>query len=149
MVGGGIGADASVDLNTIPLAAIERVEIVKDGGATIYGGDAIGGVVNLITRRELAGSEVSALASTTQHGDGAEYDLSFATGYSSDDRRTHLVLSAGYQDHGPVLTGDRAFARSQLRYDFARGTTTPVLSTATPGGRYSWWWSTSSRRKRC
>src|SRR6185436_12672645 len=56
-VSGGTGADSTVDLNTIPLAAIERVEILKDAGSSVYGSDAVGGVVNIITRSNFNGTE--------------------------------------------------------------------------------------------
>jgi outer membrane cobalamin receptor len=55
-VSGGLGADASVDLNTIPLAMIERVEIAASGASAIYGADAVAGVVNIITRRDYSGA---------------------------------------------------------------------------------------------
>src|SRR5690606_20309497 len=58
----------AVDLNTIPLAAIERVEILRDGASSIYGTDAIGGVINFITKKDFRGAEVSAFVDTTQQG---------------------------------------------------------------------------------
>src|SRR5262245_9241399 len=69
-VPGGTGADASVDLNSIPTAAIERVEVLKDGASAVYGSDAIGGVVNIITRKDFAGSEIYAFGGTSNYGDG-------------------------------------------------------------------------------
>src|SRR6185436_15662469 len=68
VVNGGAGADASVDINAIPLAALERVEILKDGASALYGADAVGGVVNLVTRPQYDGADVSLLTSTSQHG---------------------------------------------------------------------------------
>ena len=62
MVPGGTGADASVDLNSIPVSAIERIEILKDGASAVYGSDAIAGVVNIITRRKFEGAELSSTA---------------------------------------------------------------------------------------
>ncbi|HEY9101494.1 TonB-dependent receptor plug domain-containing protein, partial [Chitinimonas sp.] len=60
------------DLNTIPIGAIERVEVLKDGASAIYGADAIGGVINFITRRDYAGGEISGGYGITDRGDGAE-----------------------------------------------------------------------------
>ena len=60
VVASGLGADDSVDIGTIPLAMIERVEVLKDGASAIYGSDAIAGVVNIITRQNFTGSEASA-----------------------------------------------------------------------------------------
>src|SRR6185295_2358409 len=54
-VAGGTGADASVDLNSIPTSAIQRIEILKDGASAVYGSDAISGVVNIITRKDFSG----------------------------------------------------------------------------------------------
>lgn len=135
MVNGGPGADAAVDLNAIPLPMIERVEILKDGASAVYGADAVGGVVNLITRSRFDGLDVSLLTSTSQRGDGTEYDGSFATGFTTDDKRTYLVLSGGYQRHDAVFAGDRAFSAFQTSYDFASRTQTRNASLATPGGR--------------
>ncbi|TMQ12012.1 MAG: TonB-dependent receptor [Deltaproteobacteria bacterium] len=135
VVNGGSGADAAVDINAIPLPMIERVEILKDGASALYGADAIGGVVNLITRPQFDGIEISLLTSTSQRGDGTEYDASFVTGLTTSDRRTYLVVSGGYQRHYPVFASDRAFSAFQRSYDFTARTETRHTSLATPGGR--------------
>src|SRR4051812_28495709 len=135
MVNGGSGADAAVDITTIPLAMVERVEILKDGASMLYGADAVGGVVNIVTRPQFDGLDASLLTSTSQHGDGTEYDASAVTGFASEDRGTYLVLSAGYQRHKPVLAGDRAFSQFQDSYDFASRTATRNQSLAAPDGR--------------
>jgi iron complex outermembrane receptor protein len=135
IVNGGPGADAAVDLNVIPLPVIERVEILKDGASALYGSDAVGGVVNLITRPQYDGTDVSLLTSTSQRGDGTEYDLSFVTGFTTRDKHTYLVISAGHQRHDAVFAGDRAFSTFQKSYDFANKTETRNASLATPGGR--------------
>ncbi|HEX4417525.1 MAG TPA: TonB-dependent receptor [Kofleriaceae bacterium] len=135
VVAGGPGADAAVDINAIPLAAIERVEIMKDGASVRYGADAVGGVVNVITRPQFNGTDVSLLTSTSQRGDGTEYDASFVTGIATDNKRTYLVVSGGYQHHDPVFAGDRGFSAYQNSYDFTTKTATQNASLATPGGR--------------
>jgi outer membrane receptor protein involved in Fe transport len=135
LVNGGPGADAAVDVNAIPLPMIERVEILKDGASAIYGADAVGGVVNLITRPQFDGTDVSLLTSTSQRGDGTEYDASAVTGFTTRDRDTYLVVSLGYQHHDPVFAGDRGFATFQNSYDFATRTQTRNASLAAPGGR--------------
>lgn len=135
MVNGGPGTDASADLNSIPLAVIERVEIMKDGASAIYGADAIGGVVNLITRPEFDGTDVSLLTSTSARGDGTEYDASFVTGFTTPNKHTYLVLSAGYQRHAAVFAGDRGFSTFHNSYDFARNAATRSISLAAPSGR--------------
>jgi iron complex outermembrane recepter protein len=109
VVPGGTGADASVDLNSIPLAVIERVEVLKDGASAIYGSDAVGGVVNIITRDDFEGQEATAYTGTTQRGDGFVYDLSFVTGAST--KKSNIVFSAGYTHQGEILAGERDFSK--------------------------------------
>jgi outer membrane receptor protein involved in Fe transport len=135
VVNGGNGVDSAVDINAIPLPMIERVEIIKDGASTMYGADAVGGVVNLVTRPQFDGLDVSLLTSTSQHGDGTEYNASFVTGFTTKDKNTYLVLSAGYQQHNPVFGGDRPFSSVQKGYDFARKIETRSSSLAAAGGR--------------
>ncbi len=65
------GDAAGVDLNSIPAAAIQRVEILLDGASSLYGSDAIGGVINFITRKDFSGIEINALAGNTTEGGGA------------------------------------------------------------------------------
>src|SRR5207249_12286332 len=93
VVPGGTGADASVDLNAIPLAVIERVEVLKDGASAIYGSDAIAGVVNIITRDDFRGVETTVYTGASQRGDGLIYDLSAVGGVGND--RGNLMFSAG------------------------------------------------------
>jgi len=135
MVNGGLGADATVDLDAIPLAAIERVEILKDGASAIYGADAVGGVVNLVTRPQFNGVDVSLLTSTSQRGDGTEYDASVVTGFRTRSKRTFLVAAVSSQQHGAVFAGDRDFSTFQRSYDFANRSEVRTDSSATPGGR--------------
>jgi iron complex outermembrane receptor protein len=135
IVNGGPGADSAVDVNAIPLAVIERVEVLKDGASAIYGADAVGGVVNLVTRTQLDGVEVSLLTSTSQRGDGTEYAGNLSTGFMSSDKRTYFLLSGGYQQHDPVFAGDRALSTFQRSYNFATRTESHTTSLAAPSGR--------------
>jgi outer membrane receptor protein involved in Fe transport len=115
MVPGGTGADASVDLNTIPTAAIERIEILKDGASAVYGSDAIAGVVNVITRRGFRGTELTAYGGTSQRGDGQTYDINATTGTAGE--RGSVVFSGGYYKQNTVWAGDRDFSKYQLFLD--------------------------------
>ena len=72
---------SSVDLNSIPLAAIDRVEILKDGASAIYGTDAIGGVINFILKRDYKGFEATAFGDVTEHGDGNIFRASLLGGF--------------------------------------------------------------------
>ncbi|WP_300390945.1 TonB-dependent receptor [Henriciella sp.] len=92
-------AQLFVDTNTLPSAAIGRIEVLKDGAAAVYGSDAIAGVVNFITRDDLEGFEVSAQYETFEGTDG-EYDVSAAYGLQGDN--WNWVTSAGYQFRSEV-----------------------------------------------
>ena len=74
---GGTGLGGAVDLNTIPTAAVERIEVLKDGASTIYGSDAIAGVVNVILRKNFDGAEANAYLGQYDKGDGfrQSYDV--------------------------------------------------------------------------
>ena len=133
-VPGGNGADASVDLNSIPSAAVERIEVLKDGASAVYGSDAIAGVVNLITRKRFNGAEIAGYAGTSTHGDGQTYDINFTAGTSGD--RGSLLFSGGFYTQKPVWGGDRAFAAIPLSYD-AAPTAPGTLTTSGKPGPYS------------
>lgn len=75
------GDSVGVDLNNIPAAAIQRVEILLDGASALYGSDAIGGVINFITRRDYQGVEVNALVGNTQEGGAGKRSASVAGGW--------------------------------------------------------------------
>src|SRR4029453_17788611 len=66
----GLGADTSVDLNTLPMSFIERVEVLASGASAAYGADAVGGVVNIVTRQTNSGLQLSGTRTITDHGDG-------------------------------------------------------------------------------
>ena len=112
---GGNGANSSVDLNSIPSAVIERIEVLKDGASAIYGSDAIGGVINLITRKRFDGAEASGYLGTSGHGDGKIYDFSATAGTSGE--RGSMMFSAGYYQQTAAWSGDRDFSKIPRAYD--------------------------------
>ncbi len=133
-VPGGVGANSSVDLNSIPASAVERVEVLKDGASAVYGSDAIGGVVNIITRSEMEGLEVEFYEGVSGTGDGEALDFSATAGLKSE--KGSILFSAGYHNQKPVWTGDRSFSASDKTYDWEKndGTFTTSGSSATPEG---------------
>ena len=133
VVASGLGADDSVDLGTIPLAVIDRIEVLKDGASAAYGSDAIAGVVNIITRQDFNGTEATAYLGTSQHGDGTDYDLSMVTGHSS--KKGNILFSAGYQHQDQIMAGDRDFSKQTYAYDFENKMATLSGSSAGPTGR--------------
>jgi len=105
MVSSGTGADSSVDLNTIPVAMIKSIEILKDGASAVYGSDAIAGVVNIITKKDYEGTTVTAEASQAEQGDGTTSGFSILHGMDFADG--NLVLGAQYAKRGEVIQSDR------------------------------------------
>lgn len=102
--------DNFVDLNSIPLAAIERIEVLKDGASAIYGSDAIAGVINIILRKEFEGSDVTVTAGTSAEGDANESRLSLVSGFASS--KDSLSFAFDYFKRDPVLRGARDFSKS-------------------------------------
>jgi outer membrane receptor protein involved in Fe transport len=135
LVPGGTGADTSVDINSIPLAVIERVEVLKDGASAIYGSDAIGGVVNIITRTDFHGTEASIYTGVSPAGDGLTYDASFVTGHNSENKKGNILFSAGIQEQQSIFAGDRAFSKIDRDFDFDAKTVSIGGSPTIPNGR--------------
>ena len=127
---GGTGLGGAVDLNTIPTAAVERIEVLKDGASSIYGSDAIAGVVNVILRQNFDGAEANAYLGQFDKGDGTTQAYDFTVGSVGD--RWSAMLGVGYVKQEPVWAGDRDISAVPV---FG---STPGLggSSTTPDGRY-------------
>ena len=96
-----------VDLNSIPFAAIERVEVLKDGASAIYGTDAIGGVINFITKTDVQGVVANASADVTEDGGGNLFRYSLVGGWGSLDKDGwNIMASLAVADH-KRLDGDQ------------------------------------------
>jgi iron complex outermembrane recepter protein len=90
---------AAVDVNQIPFGAIERIEVLKDGASAIYGTDAIGGVINFITRKDFTGIGLTAFSDITERGDAPIYRISGIAGYGDLDANGFNVMAAvSYSD---------------------------------------------------
>jgi len=101
---------SAVDVNQIPFAAIDRIEILKDGASAIYGTDAIGGVINFITKTDFTGIDVSGFTDTTQEGGANIYRLSGTIGYGKLDEQGFNVMASVSKSWNKALFGsDRDF----------------------------------------
>ncbi|WP_085300161.1 TonB-dependent receptor [Cognaticolwellia mytili] len=107
MVSSGTGADSAVDLNTIPVAMIKNIEILKDGASAVYGSDAIAGVVNIITKKDFVGTELTLDGSQTDKGDGTSKGASILHGLELAEG--NLVVGLQYSDRGEIIQSDRDF----------------------------------------
>jgi len=107
------GAGAAVDVNMIPLSAIERIEILKDGGSAIYGADAVAGVVNFITRKDFQGVEITGRYGISGHGDGEEKGANLAAGFGNYEKDGYNILFAlDYFKREPIFRKDRDISKT-------------------------------------
>ena len=120
------GDNAGVDLNNIPAGAIQRVEVLKDGASAIYGTDAMGGVINFITRRDYQGLDVKVYALGTQDGGAGKQSLTLSGGVGDLARDGFNVFATlDVQKLGALGSQQRDFIRE---YDLP-GRLAPQLSS--------------------
>jgi len=102
-----------VDLNQIPFAAVDRVEVLKDGASSIYGTDAIGGVINFILRKDFKGLSASATADVTEAGGGNILRGSVVGGFGDLDKdRFNLLATLSVSDHKKLAGSERSFVNT-------------------------------------
>jgi iron complex outermembrane recepter protein len=131
-IGGG------ADLSAIPLAVIERIEILKDGASAVYGTDAIAGVINFILRKDFQGAEASATLLDTQHGGARQtrYSATIGAGDVGKDR-WNAFFTADYMKQDPLAAKARAISHTayipELGIDGTTGNSVPA-NISQPGG---------------
>lgn len=103
--------DGSVDLNTIPEALIDSVEVITGGASTTYGSDATAGVVNFRLKRNFHGVEMHAEAGTSDYGDGGSYRIGAVTGGEFAEGRGSAVISFDYTKRDRALAYNRDYYR--------------------------------------
>ncbi|MEP7183969.1 MAG: TonB-dependent receptor [Betaproteobacteria bacterium] len=137
------GAQAAVNLNNIPIVAIERIEILTDGASSVYGSDAIGGVVNFITRRDLSYGEITAGINVPDGNVGKEVSFSAVKGFGELEKDGfNLLLAASRNKRDPLKATDREYAKSGLynfseggrEYQFQLGSPSPIPGNIVVGG---------------
>src|SRR6185437_13861901 len=127
------GLRGAVDLDQIPTSVIESVQVLKDGASSIYGSDAIAGVVNIITRKTFVGAEASGYIGEDNYGntwDGPTKQYSAMLGFGND--RGNVTIDAQYQQNDEVHDCSRPI--SCVPYYG-----TPVGSSFSPNGRYEFY----------
>jgi iron complex outermembrane receptor protein len=133
---------SAVDVNQIPFAAIERIEVLKDGASAIYGTDAIGGVINFITKSNFEGLALNGFVDITEEGDSPIYRLSGTVGYGDIDEDGFNVMAAVSKSWSGVLYGsDRDFVNGDqpnrgLSVD-TRGTPIATMFPANPNSIFA------------
>ena len=111
---GGISGAEGVNLAAIPFAAIERVEVLKDGASAVYGSDAIGGVINFIMRQDFSGVDATAwYGAPTRSGGGDQYQLMATVGYGDLAKdKWNAFLSVNYSEQKSLDQFDRNFSNT-------------------------------------
>ena len=127
----GAGPNSTNDVNSLPINVVERVEVLKEGASAVYGSDAVGGVVNIITRKNYKGAEFTADGGISMHGDARRHDLSFAYGASSEKGR--LLVGMNYNKQNALPASSRNFSKNAL-YLYS-GVVSPAGSSRNPLGR--------------
>ncbi|HEY6640999.1 TonB-dependent receptor [Povalibacter sp.] len=131
------GVRTFVDLNSIPFDAVERIEVLKDGGSAIYGSDAVAGVVNIILRDKFDGLTISGETGVTSRGDGDTYRLSAMGGTSSERFSGYVAVEALKEE--AIAQGDRGgyLGTSDLRsigfFDNRQGARAAGFGNFSPG----------------
>lgn len=129
IVSGGIKGE-SIDLNMLPISAIERIEVLKDGASSIYGSDAIAGVVNIILKKHYEGIETEAFYGASSRDDLRTQTINASFGYAFEN--SNLFINTNIFDQGEIFSRDRSLSatadgRSRGGIDFR--------SSATPNAR--------------
>ena len=127
-----------VDTNTVPQAALERVEVLKEGATATYGSDAIAGVVNFITRENFEGFEVSGGYQTTTESSQDTVDVNFLGGINIGDS-TNLLLSGTFRQQDPLSSAERPFTTENAISTLGRSfiAIAPTTGTGAYAGTYS------------
>ncbi|WP_154222259.1 TonB-dependent receptor domain-containing protein [Marinicella rhabdoformis] len=125
----GSGVSNAVDMNTIPVGIIERIDISKDGASAIYGADAIAGVVNIITKTAMQGGQVRVYGGAFDEGDGETGSLDLTFGTQTD--KIDMLFNVGYTEQREVSAEDRFLSQFPVPF-----TGVTQGSSGTPQGRF-------------
>ena len=105
----GISPNGYQDISQIPGVMVERIEVLKDGASSIYGSDAMAGVINIITRKNFDGAEANVYTGQYSQGDGKKESYDFMVGFSGD--RGSVTVAAEYHNEEEVWAKDRWFSQ--------------------------------------
>ena len=121
-----------IDLNQIPAALIDNIEILTGGASSVYGSDAIAGVVNVKLKKQFEGVEFDANYGQTSENDGESTAFNLTLGGNFAEGRGNAVMAFTYDDRKAVFQGDRPFSQLQYGRDLL-----PLGSGTVPDGRYT------------
>jgi iron complex outermembrane receptor protein len=119
-----LNAQLNVDTNSIPSAAIERVEIISGGASAVYGADAVAGVVNFILKDRFQGLDLTARYGMTEEGDGEETQVSALMGTTFSEGRGNIMVGMEYADRGRAYDTNRDWLRRNFSNPYTAGNET-------------------------
>ena len=102
------GTDAFADLNSIPISAVDRIEILKEGASAVYGSDAIAGVINIILKNNYTGAEIESYIGNTTEKDSLEVRETMLSGFANE--KFHIMVNANYYHRNSIASRDRDFS---------------------------------------
>ena len=124
-----------VDMNTIPNAIIERIDVLKDGASSTYGADAVAGVINVITKKEIKGLHANVSAGISQRGDAGERRADLTWGYGDlNDQGFNFYVSGEYMKQDPLWARDRDYPFNTLDWSRICGASGSCLPNHTWNG---------------
>ena len=125
------------DPNSIPADMIERIDVLTTGASSVYGSDAVGGVVNFILRKNYQGAQFSTNVGESDHNDGAQIGYKFSFGQTSD--KGSIMAGVDYNKQDGVQAGNRSFSKNSVSLYGTNGTgpSAPQPPTANIGGSTS------------
>ncbi len=99
-----------VDMGIIPDAIVQKVEVLKDGASSTYGADAVAGVVNVITKKQVQGVHINASGGVSSRGDGGEQRIDVTAGYGDlDEQGFNVYINGSYRKNSPIWARDRDY----------------------------------------
>jgi outer membrane receptor protein involved in Fe transport len=127
-------SNGTVDVNIVPAALIENIEVVTGGASAVYGSDAIAGVTNFTLKKDFEGVAIDSGYAKTAQSDGAEWTSSLTVGSNFSEDRGNAVFSFQYTERDAIFQGARDFSRIGL--DVRRQGDTPLGSSTILEGRF-------------
>jgi outer membrane receptor protein involved in Fe transport len=133
----------STNVNQLPNRGLDRIDVLRDGASSIYGTDAVAGVINYITRRQFAGTELQLRYGETKLGDGREYRATLTHGFEFSSGKGRGMVTIDYYDREAMFARDRAFSadadnsyRAPAPWNVSTNTTFNLRSATTEYGNY-------------
>lgn len=127
------GSGGIVDINTIAPSMIENVEVLTGGASSVYGADAVSGVVNFILKDDFEGVEANIGYQMTEQGDAETFNANVTLGANTADGRGNATINVGYTDRSALFQGDRSFAETALFDNVDSTGLEPGGSSGVPG----------------